>query len=789
MNRVQKNIVANLLGNLWVGLMSIAFIPLYIKYLGIESYGLIGVFAALQSWLVLLDLGLTQTLSREMARFHGGEHTKTSIRNLLFSIECIYVFLAIGIAVIWHLSSPWISENWLKIEDLPLEVVVQSLQITALVVVFRWMGGLYKGALLGLQNQIQLNIIVSIFATLKGVGVVFVLAYIEPSVLLFFQFQGVVAFIEFIVLYGCLRIALPSTDSISFSVHELKKVWKFAGGILLITGLALLLTQVDKLLLSHLLPLREFGYYTLAGAVAGALYQFVNPISGAVSPRLVQLVAEDNFQVLTEDYHRYSQYLTLSLVPAGCVLIFFSQHLLMLWTRNPAIVSQASFLLSLLVVGIVLNGLMHMPYLLQLAYGRTELTILANSFAVLVLVPAIYLVTPVYGAVGAAWIWVVLNAGYVLLVVPLMHKKILPNEKWRWYFQDVIPIAITAFTVAGIIRWFAPEPELNAVGRDLGWLVFASILTFLCSLLCLFVIRLMLGKPKVIVMIQGGLGNQLFCYAFARALSLRNGCDLNLDGVTGFVRDHVYQRKYSLQHFSIHASFVNGGVGTVLQTKLVRYLIRVCCNFIPLAVRPYILQNNMDFNPKYMDLRIRGPVYLEGYWQSELYFKDYESVIRDDLKFTVEFDEVNLQMASQIRDCLSVSLHVRWFDQLENEHAGGHNVSCNYYSKAVQLMEERLDSPHYFVFSDDPEAAKNRVSLPLNRTTFLSINMEQDVAFKDLWLMSQCQHNIVANSTFSWWGAWLNANPNKIVVAPNVILEGKMAWGFKGLLPEEWIKV
>src|SRR2546423_3262566 len=164
---VKKNVLANYLGQGWSALMGLAFIPLYIGYLGMEAYGLIGVFAVLQSCLTLLDMGMTPTLNREMARFTAGAHSSQSIRDLLRSVEIICFALAALIAVaVWALSG-YLASHWLKVEHLPIDVVSQAVAIMALVVALRFCEGIYRSSLFGLQRQVWYNSAYALLATLR----------------------------------------------------------------------------------------------------------------------------------------------------------------------------------------------------------------------------------------------------------------------------------------------------------------------------------------------------------------------------------------------------------------------------------------------------------------------------------------------------------------------------------------------------------------------------------------------------------------------------------------------
>jgi hypothetical protein len=295
-------------------------------------------------------------------------------------------------------------------------------------------------------------------------------------------------------------------------------------------------------------------------------------------------------------------------------------------------------------------------------------------------------------------------------------------------------------------------------------------------------------NPQLIPRIFGGLGNQLFCYAAARRLALVNSAELVLDDVSGFAYDAAYQRHYQLDHFNIPCRKATAAERLEPFSRLRRVLKRRWNQRLPFEQRAYLLQKGIDYDPRLLHFKPQGTVYLEGYWQSENYFKDVEATIRQDLQIKPLTDVANLGMAEHIRNCTAVAVHVRFFD--EPNAAGINNAPGDYYARAVEAIERLAPAAHYFIFSDQPEAARARIPLPDTRVTLVAHNQGDEHAYADLWLMTLCQHFIVANSTFSWWGAWLAANPGKQVIAPGFEMrEGKMSWGFSGLLPDKWIKL
>ncbi len=439
MSQLKRNLVANYLGQGWSAVMGLAFIPLYIQYLGMEAFGLIGLFAVMQAWLTLLDMGMTPTLNREMARYTAGAHSPQSIRDLLRSLEILCFSLAALIAVGVWAASGYLASDWLRAEKLPIAVVAQALSVMALVVALRFVEGIYRGSLFGLQRQVWYNGANAILATLRHGGAVAVLAGVSPTVQAFFLWQAFISLLSVAVFAASVHRSLPKPPlPPRFSRQALAGVWKFASGMMGITFLALLLTQVDKVILSRMLTLESFGYYALAATVASVLHMVIIPITQAIFPRMVELSTREDQAALISVYHQGAQLVTILTAPAVILLSFFGGGVVFMWSGDANLAENTAPILLPLVLGTFLNGLMWIPYQCQLAHGWTSLTLKINIVAVLVLIPAIFWVVPHYGAVGAAWIWVALNAGHVLISIQFMHRRLIPDEKWRWYFADVL---------------------------------------------------------------------------------------------------------------------------------------------------------------------------------------------------------------------------------------------------------------------------------------------------------------------------------------------------------------
>lgn len=458
----RANLVANVAGRVWAALMSFAFVPIYIRFMGIEAYGLVGFFASLLAIFFVLDMGLSTTLNREMARVHPSDDGVAAARTLLRTLEIIYWTLGVAICLLVIVASPWIAGRWLNSSKLQLDQVTMAVRLMGLTLMLRWPVSLYQGALMGLRRHVGLNIATSLAASLAGVGAVVVLWFVSASITAFFAWQAVAAAVQIALLYRLTwRGVSLQRHRPRFSAAALRGILRFSAGVTGITLLSVVLTQLDKVLLVKLLPLEQFGYYALAGAIAAVLTTAAGAIHGAIFPAIANLTATGRTEELKSLYHRSAQLVSLAVIPAGITLALFSRELLALYTGNAILADRTAPLLSLLTVGNIFLSLMILPLALQLAAGWTQLSVWKNVVAVAAFVPLLFFLVGRYGAAGAAMVWIMLTLGYFLLEIPIMHRRLLRTEKWRWYLVDVgTPFVVSSF-VLGSARLLLPT-DLSA---------------------------------------------------------------------------------------------------------------------------------------------------------------------------------------------------------------------------------------------------------------------------------------------------------------------------------------
>ena len=453
---LKLNILASYASQIYLIIISIAILPVYIKYMGAEAYGLVGFFAMLQGLFSLLDFGLTPTISRQTAQYNAGAETALNFRRLFRALSSIFIVIAVLGGGVLFLLNGYIAKNWLKLENLNIQDVLFCLQIMAICVSLRWMTGLYRGVISGFEQIVWLSIVNSIIATLRFPGVLLYMYYFGFTVRSFFIFQLFIAILEFLLLAIKSSLLLPKlepSELIGWSLKPVKPVLSFALTIAFTSSVWVLFTQLDKFVLSGILSLSDYGYFTLAVLVAGGILQLSAPISAPIMPRMARLEGENQHEQMRQVYLNATQFIAVIVVTAGIVLAGVAKPVLYAWTGDMALATQAAPVLQLYALGNALLALAAFPYYLQYAKGKLFYHFIGNIVSVIILVPTIIWAAKTYGAIGAGWVWFLTQVVYLVFWVSYVHAKIEPNINLIW-FKTFLPSLITvSIFVLLTTRW------------------------------------------------------------------------------------------------------------------------------------------------------------------------------------------------------------------------------------------------------------------------------------------------------------------------------------------------
>lgn len=452
------NILSNLITRFWSILISIIVLPIYTKILGFESYGLIGFFSTLLGSLAILDLGLSATLNREMSRSLVLNTKIEDTRNMVYSIELIYwaIGFLIGIGVI--IFAPFISQHWIKSNTLTANNIKNVIMLMGGVIAFQWPLSIYGGGMMGLQKQVHYNLYLLIFNTLKSLGVILILKYFSPTLYAFFIYQIIITFLGVVILKKILWYFLPySEKKLAFSSLELKKIGKFAIGMTGVGLSSLILGQLDKVLLSKLLSLKDYGYYTFGFSIGSSIALLSGVLGTVLLPRLSQVVAKDNLDDITKQYHNITKILASSVTPIAIFLFFFSKEILSIWLKDIETVSNIWKLVSLISLGSLFNTYVMGSYFLLIAYGSTKFTIYQNVIASIISLPLLYFSVHQFGLLGGSSICLGINFCFFIFSLPAIHRMKLKGELKNVYIYDIAPSLIISFIIMFLFKYYYKE--------------------------------------------------------------------------------------------------------------------------------------------------------------------------------------------------------------------------------------------------------------------------------------------------------------------------------------------
>ncbi len=485
---LKLNLAVNYLSQLYNGLIGIVVMPLYLAYLGGEAYGLIAFFTLLQSWFYLLDIGLSQTLIRETVRYKSGQLHAATYQKLYRSIHLIFLALSITGVSVLLLMSQQIAHSWLKIASLPLDEVMTCLQIMFVSIGLRCLGGIYRGVLQGFEKIVWISSFNIILNTLRFIVVLPVMYFTEYSILVFFKYQLAVAILEFSVLLLAHQRTLQLMQNTANEqqpadeVGYLPRIIKFA----LFSGASSMLwvfvSQSDKMLLSGILPLTEYGYFSIAILLASVIYMVSTPVSNVILPRLTALHAEQQIDRLNQTYRQVAQFVTVLVGTIAITVFWNAETIIRLWSGNPQLSSHVAGILRLYMLGNTFLALNAFTYYIQYAFGQVKYHFWGNLLFVSLMLPLMYYAAQHYGGVGAGYVWMSLHVLWFFSWTIWINYKFLEHPlRWTW---SVLQILLGSFAFSYVLHegtvWLQPWLG-NAFLQVLQLMAFGG-LVLLCAL-------------------------------------------------------------------------------------------------------------------------------------------------------------------------------------------------------------------------------------------------------------------------------------------------------------------
>ncbi|UCZ56532.1 polysaccharide biosynthesis protein [Desulfurispirillum indicum] len=468
---LKRNALANYFGQGYTILIGIVIYPFYLQYLGAEAYGLVGFFLVLQAWLNLLDIGMTPTLGRQVAHARGQGEGFLELKKLLRSLEIIFFGLGVAVALAIIFGSGWIASGWLQVESLAMGEVAYCIALMGIMVALRWFASLYKSGISGMEAQVWLNTANVMVSSLKFIGVLVVLIWISTAPSSFFEYQLVIGVLE-VVVFGYKFYLLMSDKTrigLTFSYSTLKPLLPFALSIAYTSGIWILITQLDKMLLSNILPLGEYGYFALVAIVAAGVMQISSPIGKALLPRMTFMLAAGNESEMLLLYRKASQVVATVMFSVAGMVAVFSEELLYAWTGDMQAATWAGPVLFWYVLGNGLLAVLAFQYYLQYAHGKLRLHVQMNTVFAIILVPVIAVAAYKFGALGTGITWFAMQCIFFVVCPAVIHARFAPGIHAKWLFGDIFPVFLS--TAAGLLLVTSLPVDVFQFSRGWGFLL------------------------------------------------------------------------------------------------------------------------------------------------------------------------------------------------------------------------------------------------------------------------------------------------------------------------------
>lgn len=459
--RVRVNLAANLASNIWVAILGIVFPPIFARWMGIEAYGLVGLFVSLTSVLSMLDIGLGTTLTREMARLSArdDEEGRGALRDLLRTGEVLYLVLGVAFGGTLLLLAPLFARYWVTPVALSADDVTACVRMMAIAVGLQCAQNAYTGVLNGLEQGVVLGVVRSLGTVFRSVGALGALASWGKTPNVFFGWQIASGVFTAVLLgWGAYRATKASRGG-RVKMELFSSQAGFAVGVWSSALLGILFSQADRLVIGKLVPLDSAGRYALATTVTGVLYSFAVPVFSAVLPRYTRLAEAGNEKELASLHRAATQTMVVLVVPAALTLAAFAREVMRVWLRDDALATALASVVVFRALGTAVQCLAYQPAALTLAYGKTRLNTALNAVACVAYFPLAIVLGRSHGGAGVALAWTIVVTAVLLVWVFLVHRVLPVGPAWRWLVLDVVMPSFGAFAVAYGAHALVPIPD------------------------------------------------------------------------------------------------------------------------------------------------------------------------------------------------------------------------------------------------------------------------------------------------------------------------------------------
>lgn len=485
---MKKNIIANFVGKFWSIVSNFLFIPIYIKYLGFESYSIISFSLMITGLMAILDSGLTATLSREFSRKDNDILEKYRIFK---NLETGYlIVVAICIFTIFYFAN-FIAIEWLNVKNFTPDQITIFLKILSFEIGFQLLFRFYTGGLLGLEKQVEANMFQVWWGVIRN-GIVVILIIFFPRLDFYFAWQAFSTIIfTFLIKYALEKKFNKISIFFDLKLEKeiYRKIGKFAGGMMLITLVYALSTQLDKIMISRLLSIENLGYYTLAVSLSQILIIMVNPIDAALLPRFTALYSEQKKKEASDLFKRMSVLVSVLVISILSNLIFFAKDIVYIWTGSTVLAEHAYKTIPIVAVAYAMIASQILPYNIAISNGYTKLNNILGLVGLLITIPGYMYFTKLYGVIGAAGVFCIIQIIITFIYLYIINLKFINLNFFKDFLLNLFLLPILTSSLIVFIGSLIPDfTSDNRIFHAL-WIAFLIILNLIVSMLVLTPIK------------------------------------------------------------------------------------------------------------------------------------------------------------------------------------------------------------------------------------------------------------------------------------------------------------
>lgn len=461
-SKVSINVISNYIGQSYSVLITLASIPICIKYLGTEAYGLIGFFMLLQSFIVIFDFGLSATINHKIARARArlsGSDFKTLLDVLKVS-EILFLLISIVFVALIYFGSTMLSNKWMKPVLLDQNTISYCLKLMGLIVGLKLYSTFYRSGINGFEDQIWNNKNNILINTFKYGGAITLVTFFSQEVKNYFEYQLIIAFAEMILLrkriYKNIINHIGYSKSLKINWTEFYKLIPFSLSVAFTSGVAVVTMQLDKVLLSSIISLDAFGYLSIISTVTSLIFIMVTPVFSAYLPKITTLATKNQTVEMTAVYRQMTQIVALITASVTAMIACNAEGILYVISGNKAVQAWGAEILIYYAIGTGFYVLGSTQYYILNALGNLKIYVFCSTFFLIILAPIIFIIAKTYGVLGTSCTWMVYGFSWFIIWGAIVHHKVLPKFHTQWLLKDITPllmsVSITTFIVSHVMN-------------------------------------------------------------------------------------------------------------------------------------------------------------------------------------------------------------------------------------------------------------------------------------------------------------------------------------------------